>query len=1485
MTAESTSTSVNTVGARAAVVRNLKTLSAPEEGGTKKEYEDFLEKIQSHVTIGWDFGKDIGHLLKNMENPVIPEPKDMTDEEEKVKWKKRLWDQEVDRYGTRCATLEENKGALYAVVMDGVSKIIKSKLKSKTGYSAADEANDSLWLLGSLEDIMINFEEVKPKILAIDDQMERIMRLKQGESTNEDFLKQMVKELKVYEKHGGDFLWGTTQDTELVDRVTSAKVRYSVVNDNADGTPAEMPEDQVKEHTAIAKKALKEEIVAMAVLKRADRKRYGNLQTGLKNSYLLGKNDYPTNIPDVLKVMNNYKSEWTPGTSQQPAARTGGRSSYSFLQSTAGEVFFLRATNNSFFPEITCRLCGIKGHYQTHCPVAKNEAGEEIASRPGTERSGTRAAASGSEATEEEVSQNCGVILSQHNEAYINPNWVLLDSESTDHIFCNEKLLTNIEPTTDGEGLRLYSSGGHLDTQQKGKFGGLEVWYNPKSLANILSLALVTEQYRVTLDSESENAFIVHISAGHVIKFIRGPADLYYYDASNIDMSKLKLAFSFLNTVSENKKLYKKREVRKATDAIVLNRRTNHIAKDKFIRIVKDNWIRNNPITVGDVRRSHNIFGPPLPPIKSRTRYQESQRIGDTDIMQIPTSLYQDLKNVVLCADFHYVNGVAVFHSIARRLDYRTVSFPLSRSKISIVNEMKEIYKIYNARGFRVVELHADKEFEKIATDILPVRLRICGVDEHVPEIERSVQTQKNENRAVCFAMPYKCIPRLMVREIVKQGNEFLNAFGTKDSISDGLSPRNIIDNLPHVDYNDLKYEFGQYVQLHVTEKLTNTMKSRTIGAIVLGPRRIQGQYNYMSLETGEKIDGRVVVILPITDDVINRVEALGQAQSQPFRASRMLQYEWRPGQAMDVADADFNVEEGHNNLLVPAPIEQQVQDPNPFAILADNDDDNDDEELGDVDNHDNENVTVLRDHFENQGAEEFINEQNDFEFHLAEHAAILGAQGAQEAQEVQENQGAQNIKVEDVHEDIKVEDVLDGDEDSDESDDDSEDEPDTRKKERDRRSVHFDIPNETEYGKGKRGQKSSGHSFLQTSFADLTKDDRAVFFHHAWNEYKISGKTNLLESFTSGFIFAQLSAKQGIKKYGKEAEIQLLAEFKQLMEYKTFHGRKASDLTYEQKKKAANMINLIEEKVNRGHTDENPVLKGRSVFNGRVQRGLYTKEETASPTVSQDAFFLTSIIDAIEERDVAITDVKGAYLNAKMKGEVLMKITGKEVDLFCLLDPSLEEFVAIENGKRVLYVQLDKALYGCVQSALLWYELYSSTLQDMGFELNPCDMCVANAIIEGKQCTICWYVDDNKISHVNSKVVDDVIEKIEKKFGKMSQTRGEDHDFLGMNITFKHKKVKVGMKKHILKAINTFSEDITRDAATPATSYLFKTREVDKLDEKKAENFHSVVASLLFISRRCRLDIQIAVAFLCTRVSEPDLDDWNKLRRVLQYL
>ena len=349
------------------------------------------------------------------------------------------------------------------------------------------------------------------------------------------------------------------------------------------------------------------------------------------------------------------------------------------------------------------------------------------------------------------------------------------------------------------------------------------------------------------------------------------------------------------------------------------------------------------------------------------------------------------------------------------------------------------------------------------------------------------------------------------------------------------------------------------------------------------------------------------------------------------------------------------------------------------------------------------------------------------------------------------------------------------------------------------------------------------------------------------------------------------------------------MEEFQQLLDYDAFFPRKADTLSEEAKKGAAGMINIIEEKTNRGHTPENPVLKGRSVFDGRKQRFMYTKEETASPTVSIDAFFISMVIDSIEGRDVAMADIKGAYLNAIMDDEVIMKIVGDDVDIFCELRPDFKEFVVMEKGRKVVYVQLYKALYGCVKSALLWYEMFTEHLVDMGFEVNPYDMCVANAMIDGKQCTITWYVDDTKISHKDPKVVDNIIEKIEGKFGKMKVVRGLIHEFLGMDIEFKRGKekgkVSIGMKKHILKALDMFLDDITRDAATPATPYLFKNRGAKELDEIRADNFHSVTALLLFVSRRSRPDIQTAIAYLCTRVSKPNEDDWKKLKRVLQYL
>jgi hypothetical protein len=112
-------------------------------------------------------------------------------------------------------------------------------------------------------------------------------------------------------------------------------------------------------------------------------------------------------------------------------------------------------------------------------------------------------------------------------------------------------------------------------------------------------------------------------------------------------------------------------------------------------------------------------------------------------------------------------------------------------------------------------------------------------------------------------------------------------------------------------------------------------------------------------------------------------------------------------------------------------------------------------------------------------------------------------------------------------------------------------------------------------------------------------------------------------------------------------------------------------------------------------------------VADGRPQRQLYTKVETSSPTVSTDALMLSLLIDATEHRDVATADVTGAYLHAKMEAFTLLKMEGESVEIMCNVCEDYIKYVGHENGKKVLYLKLLKALYGCVESALLWYELF----------------------------------------------------------------------------------------------------------------------------------------------------------------------------------
>ena len=75
-----------------------------------------------------------------------------------------------------------------------------------------------------------------------------------------------------------------------------------------------------------------------------------------------------------------------------------------------------------------------------------------------------------------------------------------------------------------------------------------------------------------------------------------------------------------------------------------------------------------------------------------------------------------------------------------------------------------------------------------------------------------------------------------------------------------------------------------------------------------------------------------------------------------------------------------------------------------------------------------------------------------------------------------------------------------------------------------------------------------------------------------------------------------------------------------------------------------------------------------------------------------------------------------------------------------------------------------------------------------MGYQRNEYDWCVMNKIIDNKQCTILWHVDDPKTSHVDPAIVFSVLANIDAEYGKIAKmtiTRGKVHKYLGMTIDY----------------------------------------------------------------------------------------------------
>ena len=132
-----------------------------------------------------------------------------------------------------------------------------------------------------------------------------------------------------------------------------------------------------------------------------------------------------------------------------------------------------------------------------------------------------------------------------------------------------------------------------------------------------------------------------------------------------------------------------------------------------------------------------------------------------------------------------------------------------------------------------------------------------------------------------------------MVVSLLEHIVYLLNSFSTKNSVSNTISPATIVEGSPKLDLSQNRLPFGAYAQVWIGTK--NNMTERAVPGIALQASNSKGGFYFMSLYTGKRLNSYVWEELPISDEVIERVEELAEQQKQPDLINGIPTFEWTP--------------------------------------------------------------------------------------------------------------------------------------------------------------------------------------------------------------------------------------------------------------------------------------------------------------------------------------------------------------------------------------------------------------------------------------------------------------------------------------------------------------------------------------------------------------------------------------------------------------
>jgi Reverse transcriptase (RNA-dependent DNA polymerase) len=1448
------------------------------------------EEIALYVSSNLDKAGEYRIGLVNMYLPPVPRPVPPQDQSDVVL--AALFGEEIKMYSRALEARRNNQGKVFGIILGQCTKAMKDQIEADSNWTTVNAGTD---VIGLLKLIRAHSHGAQPKREASHLLLDAIQEFY-------GYRQEYVKNRETVIMGVSEYYQGFKERLENLERVHGPvgqdEPRVMAYISDVMHSTASVPNEVTMRQ---ARAACRERFLATTLIFHASPSKFGNLHSELQNNHVLYRSPYPNTLSEAYEILVSRLKI------QEDQKRSGKRddilSHPSFFQDEHGHSGRGRGRGRGSGR-------GRNGGDGGGATNADDSAGSNPAhpargtanSAPNNSASTTSQSVTDYLPSPPTVSHTApGISLHQHTDCSIPGTWIILDSASTIDMFVNADLLIDIREAN--QPLRIISNAGNVLVHQQGTLPGypFPVWYHPGGAANVLSLFNIQQCFKVTL---TQHGMTVHVSPRNILQFSPNETGLYHLDTQR---SGHRSSFSFLTTVNDKKAEYTRRGVQQAA----LARRVQNIIMRppvrRYMDIISKNFIRNCPIERRHIQAAEDIYGPNVGALQGKTPRRETGHVI-AQVDPVPDEILATHRDVTIAIDLMFINKIPFLITISRGLHIGSIHALDNRQADTVAKSLLYVLRRYKRRGFRINTILADDEFQAVATLLPRYNFNLCGADEHVPDVERYIRTTKDTIRSAYNDMPFQFIPRIMVVRLAENAIFWQNAFPHPDSIAPDHSPRYLIEGR-RIDYDKhVRIPFGAYAHTH--EQHDNTMAPRTISAICMGPTgNEQGAHYFYSVATGRLLTRPHFTELPMPDDIIARISTIGRNQGMPPTLTFSNRY------GHELIDDGDDIDDDHDPDYDYEPSDDDAStSTESFASSSASDDSTStsgsDPDLGpgdDLSSQSPAGVEIGDPNVNRQGGGHYAGNQRPTNRHN-----IPRTNGEQIHRA--------NTTVGDGNRRPTLDTIIIGPGHTGTADDDTDHDSDDEAQDQ-----HYDSDDSTQNHTDQHPYDNNGHSTPTIGIRDQTRDEldgtlseeipgvdaeaqimneeitgvgqetTGVVLQGEQNTHNLRPRrgrrdpTHLLgRGFEDEFIFltAQMSAKKGLKIFGQPGADAIVAELQQVHYRRVVKPVMGNSLTKEQKRAALHYLMFLKQK-------RCGKIKARGCADGRKQRLWKTKEETSSPTVRTESVFISAMIDARENRAVMTCDIPGAFMQADIDETVHVKFEGEIADLLVKVDPKVyTPFLKYEYGKPVIYVELQKALYGTLQAAMLfWKELTAYLVDELGFVINPYDRCVANKIVNGKQCTILWHVDDLKISHVDQQVLEDILDSLNRRFGKeqpLTVTRGAVHDYLGMTIDYSKKgEVQFSMVDFIDGILSDVPEDMsTGTSATPAAEHLFDVNaKAERLSKEDAETFHTLVAKLLYLCKRTRPDIHTAVAFLTTRVSKPDVDDYKKLRRVVRYL